>query len=518
MNEFSSDDIPEDLYKLCPYSNVCNRTASRILEKNTGRTPCCSSCSCSEDCGLQLNCCFDHLDRYNLIESGRVACLNPKGEAEENATVYSNDFGYYMVQQCETATPPFAEAAQCRLKDEFGNSLLSPVSSLETNMIYINKACAECNKLDTSKLQQWNYLYISSFARIERDLTFEIEQYAKNRLGKVIYEPPVDQDWSHKRCYYNFLEIKSCQNNRHLLEKNCLSIYCPEGMVKTNIGCRYFALNWYVPVIVVKLRLTPDAEAKLSVSKLHSIKNTERTNPFTWLRIPCRQIKITSLAIAYLISKSYTDRSTCLGSGECIISSLKVVIYKKLNNLKGINPSVAIPIFERCLRKQWKAVIRNSTIRFKADFYNGNDRYSEETDTSLENIPKRDTYTYFTEGPTPIKQLVQSNAITLTKPFFCKQVRVPQSDIEVIRDGILIISRNITLGSNEYIVNDLEGYYFSAKNKTTYSVCIDDYDPNFTKSSVSSIHETFLSLFMTIALYQIIYIYTFIPRLRDTHL
>jgi hypothetical protein len=142
-----------------------------------------------------------------------------------------------MVKQCETersATPSFAEAAQCRLKDEFGNSLLSPVSSLETNMIYINKACADCNKLDTSKLEQWNYLYISSFDRIERDLTFEIEQYAKNRLGKVIYEPPVDQDWSHKRCYYNFLEIKSCQNNRHLLEV-CRNLRLPFQHILQNI-------------------------------------------------------------------------------------------------------------------------------------------------------------------------------------------------------------------------------------------------------------------------------------------
>jgi hypothetical protein len=170
--------------------------------------------------------------------------------------------------------------------------------------------------------------------------------------------------------------------------------------------------RWYVSLILMKLSLKLNAGLKLSVSKLHSIQNTERTNPFTWLRIPCKQIKITSLAIAYLISKSYTDISTCVGSGECLISSLIVIIYKRNNMFNGINPSVATPFFERCFRKQWIAVIRNSTITFKADFYNVKTYMTKTPTLRLKSTQTRKLH-IFTEGPAPI---------TLTKPFVFKQV------------------------------------------------------------------------------------------------
>ena len=220
FDEISIFDIPTDVYELCPYSDICNKNASETLDKTGGLIPCCSSCSCHDDCGLHLNCCFDHLDKYKLVETGRFACLNPIIGLTKNETKVHH-YGYYMVQQCDTESAnnnPDNVRDQCNVTDEFGNSLIEPVSSLETSMIYVNKDCAACNKLNTNELHQWNYLFVSDFLRTVRDLTFEIEHYAATKKGKMIYEPPSDQDWTHKRCYNNFIEVQSCNNNKKLLE------------------------------------------------------------------------------------------------------------------------------------------------------------------------------------------------------------------------------------------------------------------------------------------------------------
>lgn len=251
MNGINILDIPEDIYKFCPYSNICNRTASKTFEKNSGKTLCCSSCSCHEDCGLQHNCCFDHLDRYKLVESGRIACLSSMLRNRINTTTnidFSDYSDYYMVQQCdkENAESPDTPHVECNLTDEYGNSLIAPVSSLDTNMIYINRNCAACNKVDMNKLQDWNYLFISENVATFRDLSIEIETYAEKRYGMILYIPPEGQAWSHKRCYNNLIETDSCENNENWL-KTCRMLRLPfqekpitvfEFTMYRNIYCR----------------------------------------------------------------------------------------------------------------------------------------------------------------------------------------------------------------------------------------------------------------------------------------
>ena len=92
--------------------------------------------------------------------------------------------------------------------------------------------------------------------------------------------------------------------------------------------------------------------------------------------------------------------------------------------------------------------------------------------------------------------------------FLLLQVWIPASDVEVISDGIHVVSKNLTLGKNEYLTKNptLPGTNYSGNsNQTVYAVCIDDYDPNFASGAGVSIHGLCFSAFNTVILHQLLY-------------
>lgn len=193
-------------------------------------------------------------------------------------------------------------------------------------------------------------------------------------------------------------------------------------MIKGKNGCKYFASKWFIPIITIKLSLQPFPANRLSISTLLSLGNKERERPFTWLRIPCKQVKISALQIAYLAVPSHTNKY--VGNTKDIVSSLKVIMFKTVDMHKGINPSVVVPLYRRCLDEKWKADIDNHTFHFEASMYKYNmhkNYIKDETNKSSEANTKS-YYIKFAEGPRMLQDVVNTNAITLTKPFFCNQV------------------------------------------------------------------------------------------------
>ena len=176
-------------------------------------------------------------------------------------------------------------------------------------------------------------------------------------------------------------------------------------MVRTHNDCKYFASKWFIPLIIMEIELRPSPRKKLPVSSLRSLSYERRTHPLTWLRVPCKKINITTFEIDYFIDE--TRRG--------YISLIKVFIYKRVDMTRGINPSVLMPRFSRCLQEEWKIGIGNITATLSANFYNTASKINRTFERQLWDVP-------FAEGPVRVIQVLHLNAITLAKPFFCKQV------------------------------------------------------------------------------------------------
>jgi len=63
-------------------------------------------CSCSLDCGLDLNCCHSHLDKYRIVETEQLSCIAPYFDKKRRR----QRSGYYMVDTCPVGTLYFTRA------------------------------------------------------------------------------------------------------------------------------------------------------------------------------------------------------------------------------------------------------------------------------------------------------------------------------------------------------------------------------------------------------------------------
>ena len=206
-------DIPDIIYDICPYADICNRTASHKLS-GKHLASCCSSCSCDEDCGLRLDCCFEHLDTYKLKESGKVACIDSAAVRFEN---YEDDtnvlkYGYLMVQTCNFHKVD-TDSRKCNFTDSQGHPTFAPVSYYEKNLIFINTEGAMCNSVNVTKINTWDLLYRSDVVYFD-SIDTNFQGSFSNKTGELFYIPPTNEDWLNKRCYNDIVSVKKCSLNK----------------------------------------------------------------------------------------------------------------------------------------------------------------------------------------------------------------------------------------------------------------------------------------------------------------
>ena len=60
---------------------------------------CCfiSACSCAEDCGLTLSCCFESMDRHHLVAKEHLTCTEASFPTEAN---YISPDGVWTINTC----------------------------------------------------------------------------------------------------------------------------------------------------------------------------------------------------------------------------------------------------------------------------------------------------------------------------------------------------------------------------------------------------------------------------------
>ena len=176
---------------LCPYTSFCEQ--SPLLEPlNDALAPCCDHCSCDEECGLRVDCCFEEMDKYNLKRTYELNCVKTK---EMNSNLQTGGSSYLMVDKCQDTESNGLVNDPVVANDDSESNLLYPVYSTLTNMIYYNNSTAVCNNVFDGIAWQ---RYLS----------------CKRTRGGISLSDTVSKSMSKGQCWTDFLP-PSLMNTKH---------------------------------------------------------------------------------------------------------------------------------------------------------------------------------------------------------------------------------------------------------------------------------------------------------------
>ncbi|XP_060587574.1 uncharacterized protein LOC132743082 [Ruditapes philippinarum] len=249
-----------------------------------------------------------------------------------------------------------------------------------------------------------------------------------------------------------------------------LKVNCPEGMTRTQTGCKYFALKWFLEHIRLQLKLTP-VEGNIPVTKLIPYLPLRKHSDL--LDIPCNKGGFKVQMYIMDILQLNNENDAAIRSKNTFVSSAVLDMSAKFG-LEGLDPSRIVPVIKTCITGRWKLNIENKTYELTASF---------------DKLTGYESSKYESQSPGNLNK----HMFKLSKPFFCNNVRIPMFDVRVEGAEIRILSNNITLGSNEFIKNspDLDGNPdHPFWNLTTFTVCIEDFDPSYMSSSNRKLKES----------------------------
>jgi len=199
--------LPDDLTTLCPYTNFCNVPSQHSRPVSSFR-PCCGSCSCDLECGRTRNCCTYEMDTYRLEEKEVSSCVKAvvhEGPIDPNGVMW-----YHMTDTCPSGS-------KCYPVEANEAPLMLPFSSLNDGLIYINKACAECN--NATVLVPWRVGFVCSTMNqvgLITDLTTSVNNrmYSnyQDKSCTVHYIPPIEVDVTSKECFPESRIIRECSS------------------------------------------------------------------------------------------------------------------------------------------------------------------------------------------------------------------------------------------------------------------------------------------------------------------
>ncbi|CAC5365571.1 unnamed protein product [Mytilus coruscus] len=143
----------------CPMVPLCNNLTRQDSYPNgtsSGVDSCCYQCSCQEN-GLVTN---GNCPNIEITLSTPVkTCIYPQYLPHGRSSVTADD-AFYMISSCPTnfhdATVTRKCTANQRKNDQFDISLFTPVSILNTSILFKNKYCAICNYHVPDEMYPWS--------------------------------------------------------------------------------------------------------------------------------------------------------------------------------------------------------------------------------------------------------------------------------------------------------------------------------------------------------------------------
>lgn len=218
----------------CPCADFCFANASKDLVY--GRKPSCKSCYCDLDCGKRLDCCLESLDFYKIVAVNKMECISPRIETYEYEQSNEYDIlSYHMITEC------LKTGNSCRADISSKHSLLFPVYSTSTDIIFFNRKCAECNGVFDSV--DW-LLYISCKADVFVPISMLFTEPITYQMCGMIFLPPKETNVEKYVCYDQM--IGSCNVtgkwdvHDHNVQQACEAVNAPvllHGTTYANTFC-----------------------------------------------------------------------------------------------------------------------------------------------------------------------------------------------------------------------------------------------------------------------------------------
>ena len=205
----SSLPLPTDWETLCPYTDFCTHKAAHPINLTRAQKPCCEPCSCEPECGLRRNCCQYSMDRYRIDEKYYTTCTSLSTAVDTFGDLQPRRF-YMTVDKCPNKTSCYNFKAA-----RWGS--MFPVSSLETNMIYLNKQCAICH--NDQNVTEWE-TEINCGATDARRF-FHVDGLTNALNGNPIepamcsltFFPPKEADIDFQSCINNVNMLRTCMRD-----------------------------------------------------------------------------------------------------------------------------------------------------------------------------------------------------------------------------------------------------------------------------------------------------------------
>ena len=146
----SNQVIREIGIQYCPYIKFCKRNITEYYNP-IFRQPCCSECSCEENCWEIANCCPD---------KNNIKTPNPVTKCISVIVKKADDFGkekrgYHVIDYCPMTEKNDSLVNKCTTKEANTFEELIWVSDNTSGTIYRNRFCAECHHA-ISNLTEWS--------------------------------------------------------------------------------------------------------------------------------------------------------------------------------------------------------------------------------------------------------------------------------------------------------------------------------------------------------------------------
>ena len=147
--------VNRTLQSYCPYMNFCHRNATQQLEYlDDKQGPCCTPCSCDDDCVEFDNCCPDKDITHIRVHTSPLICKSI--EVKKNAIVEGPgpSLQFRVVDKCATGEKNETLIKKC--SDENRTELYDYiwVSDTESGRVFQNHYCARCHGIE--RLEMWN--------------------------------------------------------------------------------------------------------------------------------------------------------------------------------------------------------------------------------------------------------------------------------------------------------------------------------------------------------------------------
>lgn len=174
-----------------------------------------SDCSCSKNCGLQSNCCFEADENVTLIDRSKQECLFPTTKQPQGTAKY-NHISYYIFTKYHGNTSlDTGNDRACWDKDASSLKSLSPVFSKTTGRIYKNKGCAQTFGVDDGILWDafinckgvYDLENITVYDRTLEEVIHDLERYGEAPACEFFFIYPEEMnDLKSEQCFQDLIE------------------------------------------------------------------------------------------------------------------------------------------------------------------------------------------------------------------------------------------------------------------------------------------------------------------------